>query len=141
MAIVHQMADGEDWMLGAELQAAHKELWATKEWLVAVQKKSAPPSPHPKTPTRQELMNPPNSQRGESEVGDQGDKVRDKANAGKTSTLPWSEGRQGSKVSEAEQVEHPLAGGQWEGLRAVRKGGEIQIEVHPSRYGVRNGQY
>ena len=125
MAIVHLMADREDWMLGAELQVVCKDLWEMKEWLVAIQKKSAPPLPCPKMPTRQDLMNPPNLQRGESEVGDQGDKVRDEADACNTSTLPWSKGKRGSKVSEVDQVEHPLAGGQWEGLGAVRKGGEI----------------
>ena len=36
MAIVCQMADGEDWMPGAELQAARKELQEAKEWLAAV---------------------------------------------------------------------------------------------------------
>ena len=82
VAIIHQMADREDWMPGAELQAVCEELSETKEWLVAVQKKRAPPSPHPKMPMRQELMSPPNSQRGESEVGNQGDKVRNKADAG-----------------------------------------------------------
>ena len=38
-------------------------------------------------------------------------------------------------MSEADQVEHVLAGGQWEGLGAVRKGGEIRIEVRPRRLG------
>ena len=82
------MADGEDWMPGTKLQVACKELWEAKEWLVATQKKSIPPSPHPKMLTRPELMSPLNSPRGESEVGDQGDKVRNKADAGKASMLP-----------------------------------------------------
>ena len=79
-------------------------------------------------------MSPPNSQRGESEVGNQGDKVRNKADAGKASTPPQSAGKQSSKVSKVDQTEHPLAGGQWERLGAVCKGGEIRIEVHPSWY-------
>ena len=141
MAIVHRMADGEDWMPGAELQAAHKELQEVKEWLVAAQKKSIPPSPCPKAPTRQELTSSPNLPRGESEVGNQGDKARNEANAGKASMLPQSMGKQGSKVSEADQIEHLLAGGQWEGLGAVCKGGEIHIEVHLRRYSIRNGRY
>ena len=37
LAIVHQMADGDDWMPGVKLQAARKELWETREWLVAIQ--------------------------------------------------------------------------------------------------------
>ena len=40
MAIVHRMADGEDWMLGTELQAARKELREVREWLTATQKKN-----------------------------------------------------------------------------------------------------
>ena len=49
--------------------------------------------PHKKTPMRQEPADPPDSQRGELEVGDQGDKARGEANAGKTTTLPRSEGK------------------------------------------------
>ena len=40
-------------------------------------------------------------------------------------------------MSEADQVEHVLAGGQWEGLGVVRKGTEIHIEVRPRRLGKR----
>ena len=54
----------------AELQAARKELHEMKDWLVAIQKKSALPSPHKMTPTRQEPTDPQNSQRGESDAGD-----------------------------------------------------------------------
>ena len=141
MAIVRRMADGENWMPGAELQVACKELWEVKEWLVAAQKKSVPPSPCPKTPTRQEPTGSPNLPRGELEVGDQGDKARNKANAGKASMPPQSMGKWGSKVSEADQIEHLLAGGQWEGLRAVCKGVEIHVKVCPRRYSTRNGWY
>ena len=122
-------------MPGAKLQVAHKELHEAKDWLATVQQRSMPPLPRNKTPT-----DPLDSQRGELEVGDQGDKVRDEANAGKTSTPPWSEGKWGSKVSEVDQIEHPLAGGQWEGLGAIHKGGEIWIEVHLSQCGVENGR-
>ena len=110
-------------------------------WLVVIQKKSVPPSPCPKTPMRPELTSPPNVPRGQLEVGNQGDKVRNEADAGKVSTLPRSTGKQGSKVSEADQVKHQLAGGQWEGLRAVRKGGEIRIKVRSGLYSIGNGQY
>ena len=71
-------------MLGTELQAVHKDLQEVKEWLAA-QKKSVPPSPRLKTPMRQELMSSSNSPRGELEVGDQGDKARNKADVGKVS--------------------------------------------------------
>ena len=128
-------------MLGADLQVVRKELQEVKEWLVATQKKSIPSSPRPKTPTRQEPTSPLNSPRGESEVGDQGDKARNEADVGKALTPPWSAGKRSSKVSEADQIEHQLAGGQWEGLGAVHKGGEIQIEVHPSQYSIENGRY
>ena len=128
-------------MLGAELQAVHKELWEAKEWLVAAQKKSTPPSPCPKTLTRHELTSSLNSPRGESEVGDQGDKAGNEADVGKALTPPQSMGKRSSKVSKADQIEHLLAGGQWEGLRAVRKGGEIQIEVCLSQSSIRNGWY
>ena len=43
--------------------------------------------------------------------------------------LPQSDRKWGTKVSEVDQVEHPLTGGQWEGLGAIRKGAEIHIEV------------
>ena len=128
-------------MPGAELQAARKELREAKEWLAAAQKKSIPPLPHSKTLMRQEPTSSLNLPRGESEVGDQGNKARDEANVGKVSTLPQSTGKRGSKVSEVDQIEHLLAGGQWEGLRAVRKGREIHIEVRPRWYSIGNGQH
>ena len=95
----------------------------------------------PKTPMRPELTSPPNAPRGQLEVGDQGNKARNEADAGKVSMPPRSTGKQGSKVSEADQVEHQLAGGQWEGLRAVHKGGEIRIKVRSGLYSIGNGQY
>ena len=122
------MADREDWVPGAKLQVACKELHETKDWLVAIQKKSALPLPHKMTPTRQEPTDPLNSQRGESEAGN----LENKADDHKIAMLQWSEGKRNTKVSEVDQVEHPLAGGQWEGLSAIRKGGEIHIEVHAS---------
>ena len=69
------MATGEDWMPGDNLQAVRKELREMKEWLAAVQKKSVPLSPHPKTPTRPEPTSPPNAPRGQLEVGNQGNTV------------------------------------------------------------------
>ena len=116
-------------MPGAKLQVVGKELHKTKDWLAAIQKKSAPPSPCKTMPTRPEPRDPPDSQRGESEVGDQENRMGNKADDSKTATLPQSKGKRGSKVLEADQVEHPLAGGQWEGLSAIQKGGEICIEV------------
>ena len=86
-----------------------QELCETNDWLVAIQKKSALPLPHKMMPTRQEPTDPLSSQRGESEAGD----WEDKANDSKTAMPPQSEGKRGSKVSEADQVEHPLMGGQW----------------------------
>ena len=66
MAIIRRMADGEDWLLGADLQAARKELQDVKDWLAAIQqKKQAPSLPHTKTPMAQELMDVPKSPRGE----------------------------------------------------------------------------
>ena len=132
LAIVHQMADRDDWMPGVELQAACKELWETREWLVAVQEQSKPPTPHKEMPTRPKPTNPPGPQKDVSEASDPVDKVGDKADEGKRVTPPRSEGRKGSKVAEADQMEHGLSGGQWEGLSAIRKGGEIRIEVSMS---------
>ena len=99
-------------MPGDDLQAARKELWEAKEWLLAVQKKNVPPSPRPEMPTRPELTSPLKVPRGQSEVGDQGDTAKDEADASKATTLPRSMGKQGSKVAKADQVEHQLAGGQ-----------------------------
>ena len=121
------MADGDDWLPGVELQAVRKELWEAKEWLVAVQERNKPPMPREGTPMRHVPMNSPGSQKDTSEASDPVNKVGDKANEGKRATLPQSEGRKGSKVAEANQMEHLLSGGQWEGLRAIRKGGEIRV--------------
>ena len=128
-------------MPGDDLQAVCKELRETKEWLAAVQKKSVPPSPRLKTPMRPEPMSPLNAPGGQSEVHNQGDTARNEADTDKASTPPWSMGKRGSKVSEADQVEHQLAGGQWEGLGAVRKGGEIRIKVHSGLCGIGNRRY
>ena len=128
-------------MPGTELQAVRKELWEVKEWLTAVQKKKSTPSlPHTKTPTAQEPTDVPNSPRGEVEVSGEGDKTREEADMGKASSPPQSTRKRVSKVSKADQVEHVLAGGQWEGLGAVRKGGEIRIEVCPRQSRIGNGR-
>ena len=139
-AIIHWMADGEDWLPGVDLQAVRKELWDVKDWLEAVQqKKQAPSSPCAKTPTAQEPTDVPKSPRGEVDAGDEGDKAREETETDKAALPPRSTKKRVSKVSEADQVEHILAGGQWEGLGAVRKGGEIHIEVHPRLHRIGNG--
>ena len=87
MAIIHQMADGEDWLLGADLQAVWKGLREVKDWLMAVQqKKSARLSPCAKTPTAQEPTDVPKSPRGEEEAGDEGIKAREEAETGKAAS-------------------------------------------------------
>ena len=75
------------------------------------------------------------------DAGEEGDKVREEAEMGKAASPPRSAKKQASKVSEADQVEHILARGQWEGLGVVRKGREIRIKVHPRHPKIRNGQY
>ena len=136
------MADGEDWLPGVDLQAACKELRDVKDWLVAVQKKKqAPSSPHAKTPMVQEPTDVPKSPRGEVDAGDEGDKAREEAEADKAASPPRSAKKRVSKVSEADQVEHILARGQWEGLGAVRKDGEIRIKVRLRPHRIGNGQY
>ena len=128
------MADGEDWLPGADLQAVRKELRDIKAWLVAVQqKKQAPASLRAKTPTAQEPTDGPKLPRGEVDAGKGGDKAREEATTDKAASPPRSAKKRASKVLEADQVEHILAGGQWEGLGAVRKGAEIRIEVRPGR--------
>ena len=130
------MADEEDWLPGADIQAARKELRDVKAWLAAVQqKKQAPVSPRAKTPTAQEPTDGPKSPRGEVDASEGGDKAREEAATDKAASPPRSAKKRASKVSEAEQVEHILAGGEWEGLGAVRKGAEIRIEVRPRRLG------
>ena len=129
-------------MPGAELQATWKELRDVKDWLAAIQqKKQAPLSPRAKTPMAQEPMDVPKSPRGEVDAGDEGDKAREEAEMDKAALPPRSTKKQVSKVSEADQVEHILAGGQLEGLGAVRKGGEIRIEVRPRPHRIGNGRY
>ena len=128
------MADEEDWLPGVDIQAARKELQDIKAWLAAVQqKKQAPASPRAKTPTAQEPTDVPKSPRGEVDAGDEGDQARQEAATDKATSPPRSVKKRASKVLEADQVEHILAGGQWEGLGAVRKGAEIRIEVRPRR--------
>ena len=78
-------------------------------------------------------MDAPKSPRGEVDTGDEGDKAREEAVVGKAASLPRSAKKRASKVSEVDQVEHVLAGGQWEGRGAVRKSAEIRIEVRPRR--------
>ena len=130
VAIMCWMAEEEDWMPGAKLQVACKELRETREWLVAIQGKNVLLSPCKKMPLMQEPLGPLGSQRGELEVGNLGDKMGDEANDGKTYVLLQSEGKRGTKVLEADQVEHPLTGGQWEGLSTIRKGAEICVKVY-----------
>ena len=140
MAISRRMADEEDWLPGADIQAARKELRDIKAWLAAVQqKKQAPASPRAKTPTAQEPTDGPKSPRGEVDAGKGGDKAREEAVMDKAASPPRSAKKWASKVSEADQVEHVLAGGQWEGLGAVGKGREIHIKVRlrPLRIGNR----
>ena len=77
MAIIRRMADGEDWLPGADLQAMHKELRDVKDWLAAIQqKKQAPASPRAKTLMVQEPTDVPKSPRGEVDTSDEGDKAR-----------------------------------------------------------------
>ena len=78
VAIICRMADREDWLPGADLQAARKELQDVKDWLVAIQqKKQAPALLHVKTPTVQEPTDVLKSPRGEVDAGDEGDKARE----------------------------------------------------------------
>ena len=126
------MADEEDWLPGADIQAVRKELRDIKAWLAAVQqKKQVPASLRAKTPTVQESTDALKSPRGEVDAGNEGDKAREEAVMDKAASPPRSAKKRTSKVSEADQVEHVLAGGQWEGLGVVRKGSEIRIEVRP----------
>ena len=142
MAIIRRMADREDWFPGADLQATHKELRDVKDWLAAIQqKKQAPSSPRAKTPMAQEPTDVPKLPRGEVDAGDEGDKAREEAEKDKVASPPRSAKKRVSKVLEADQVEHILARGQWEGLEAVRKGGEIRIEVHLRPHRIGNGRY
>ena len=130
------MADDEDWLPGADIQAARKELRDVKAWLATVQqKKQVPASPRAKTPTAHESTDAPKSPRGGVDVGGEGDEAGEEVVTDKAASPLRSAKKRASKVSEADQVEHVLAGGQWEGLGAVRKGGEIRIEVRPRRLG------
>ena len=139
MAIICWMADGKDWLLGADLQAVRKELRDVKDWLAAVQqKKQAPSSSRAKTPMAQEPTDVPKSPRGEVDASNEGVKARKEAETDKAASPLQSAKKQVSKVSEADQVEHILAGGQWEGLGAVCKGGEIRIEVRPRPHRIGN---
>ena len=83
------MANEEDWLPGADIQAACKELRDVKAWLAAVQqKKQAPMSPRANTPMAQEPMDVPKSPRGEVDTGDEGDQAREEAATDKAASLP-----------------------------------------------------
>ena len=88
MAIIHRMADREDWLLGVDLQAVRKELREVRDWITAIQQKKAPLSLRAKTPMAQEPMDAPKSPRGEVEAGDEGDKAREEAEMGKAASPP-----------------------------------------------------
>ena len=120
---MHQMAKEGDWMPGAELQAACKELCEMREWLAAIQGQNVLLLPCKETPALQAPLDLADSQSSESEMGDQAEEHR-------TDVLPQSDRKQGTKVLEVDQVEHLLTGGQWEGLGTIRKGAEICIKVH-----------
>ena len=77
----------------------------------------------------------------QGDAREEGDKAREEAETGKAALPPRSAKKRASKVSEVDQVEHILARGQWEGLGAVRKGGEIRIEVRPRHPKIGNGCY
>ena len=88
-AIICRMADEEDWLPGADIQAARKELQDVKAWLAAVQqKKQAPMLPHAKTPTAQEPTVVPKSPRGEVDASDEGDKAREETVTDKAALPP-----------------------------------------------------
>ena len=64
------------------------------------------------------------SPRGEVDAGNEGEKAREEAETDKAASPPRSAKKQVSKVSEADQVEHILARGQWEGLGASQGRGD-----------------
>ena len=68
VAIMCQMADEEDWMPSAELQAVHKELCETREWMVAVQGQNTPSWPGKEMPASQAPWDPAESQSSELEI-------------------------------------------------------------------------
>ena len=83
------MANEEDWLPGANIQAACKELQDVKAWLAAIQqKKQAPASPRAKTPMAQEPTDVPKSPRGEVDAGDEGDQAREEAAMDKAASPP-----------------------------------------------------
>ena len=141
VAIVRQMADREDWMPGAELQATRKELWEVKEWLTAAQqKKSTPLSLHTKTPTAREPTDIPNSPRGEVEVGDEGDKAREEADTGKASSPSRSMRKQVSKVSRQIRWSTSWQEGSGKGLGQFARAGRSTLRYVRDRVGSEIGE-
>ena len=83
------MANEEDWLPGADIQAACKELRDVKAWLAAVQqKKQAPTLPRTNTLMAQEPMDVLKSPRGEVDAGDEGDQAREEAVTDKAASPP-----------------------------------------------------
>ena len=109
-------------MPGAELQVACKELREAKDWLAAIQKKSAPPSPHKKMPIRQEPMDLPDLQRGESEAGDWGNKMGDESDDGKTAMPPQSEGKRAARCQRQTRSSTHWQGASGRGLVLFARG-------------------
>ena len=146
-AMGHKIAKDEDWEPGKDIKRARHELQEARLWLATQEKDPAPLVP--KMPLKKPVGHQPDpeSPRGEQAagVGQEGDLWKSPGMMqevrGGMPGAPTGEEERGvippvkagnrrvPKVMQDDQTTHPLIGGVWEGLGAVRKGGEIQIKV------------
>jgi hypothetical protein len=139
----HKIAEDEDWEPGEDVKRARRELREARLWLAAQEKVPAPSVPEtpPKEPAgHQPVADTPRGERAASvgqEGNSRGSPIATQEVSGGTpgagdreaSPLVKAGGRRVPKVVQDDQTEHPLIGGAWEGMGAVRKGGEIRIAV------------
>ncbi len=142
-----KIAEDEDWEPDEDVKRARRELREARLWLAAQGKCPAPAVPETPLKSPEERQAAPRSPTGEEVAGGgQEGGMRESPVAmqevrGGTQGAPTGEeerevsppakagNRRVPKVVQDDQTAHPLIGGVWEGLGAVRKGGEIQIKV------------
>src|SRR6266481_8834553 len=142
-----KIAKDEDWESDEDVKRARRELREARLWLTAQGKRPAPVVPETPLKSPEECQPAPKSPTGEEAAGRgqeggtwESPVVTQEVRGGTQGALTGEEEREVSppakagnrrvpKVVQDDQTAHPLIGGVWEGLGAVRKGVEIRIKV------------
>ena len=147
------MVEDEDWKPGEEVQVARRELKGARAWLAA---QEVSPFEAPRTEAQEDwsCLTTPRWMQGPrtgAEALRLAQEIMDEVQRGRGKTdtlgaamatepkveveLPQAAGRKRvPKVAHRDLVEHELVGGSWEGIGAMRKGGEIRIGVSSPFY-------